>query len=121
MLRVLLLEDDADLCDLIRGMLVSRGYRVFSFKNYKEALQCLKSGQKFEIIFVDLVDEQEGVVGHEVIKVAKKLCAPITFVMSGSADANEIINEDIDILLEKPFSLTDLENSLEKLKNACHL
>ena len=121
MRRVMLLEDDVDLCDLIKDKLASRGYSVFAFNNYKDALQCLESGQKFDIILVDLVDEQEGVVGHKVITVAKKLCAPITFVMSGSIDDDEIRNEDIDIFLGKPFSLKDLENSLARLKDVCHL
>ncbi len=119
--RVMILEDDVDLCDVIEEKLVSRGYNVFAFNNYKDALQCLKSGEKFDIILIDLVDEQEGVVGHKVINVAKKLCAPITFAMSGSIDDDEIRNEDIDIFLGKPFSLKDLENSLARLKDVCHL
>jgi DNA-binding response OmpR family regulator len=117
----MLLEDDADLCDLIKDKLASRGYGVFAFNNYKDALQCLKSGQKFDIILIDLVDEEEGVVGHKVINLAKKMCAPITFVMSGSIDDDEIRNEDIDIFLGKPFSLKDLENSLARLKDVCYL
>jgi CheY-like chemotaxis protein len=121
MLRVMLLEDDADLCELIRGMLESRGYSVFAFNSYKDALQCLESGQKFDIIFVDLVDEQEGVVGHKVINAARNLCEPIIFVMSGSVRDDEIMNQGIDIFLEKPFSLRDLENSLAKLREACLL
>jgi len=121
MLRVLLLEDDSDLCDLIKGMLASGGYIVSAFYNHKDALRCLESGQKFDIIFIDLVDEQEGVVGHKVINVAKNLCEPITFVMSGSVSDDEIMNQDIDFILEKPFSLRDLENSLSKLKEACLL
>ena len=121
MLRVMLLEDDTDLCDLIKGMLVSRGYSVFAFNSYKDALQCLESGQKFDIVFIDLVDEQEGAVGHKVINVAKKLCEPITFVMSGSVGDCEIRDEDVDIFLEKPFSLRDLENSLSKIQDFCLL
>lgn len=121
MLRVMLLEDDADLCDLIKGMLESRGYSVFAFNSYKDALQCLESEQKFDIIFIDLVDEQEGVVGHKVIGAARNLCEPIIFVMSGSVVDDEIMNQDIDIFLEKPFSLRDLENSLSKLREACLL
>ena len=121
MLRVMLLEDDTDLCDLIKGMLVSRGFSVFAFNSYKDALQCLESGQKFDIIFIDLVDEQEGVVGHTVIDVAKNLCEPITFVMSGSVGEDEIMHQDVDIFLKKPFSLRDLENSLSQLKHVCLL
>ena len=120
-LKVMLLEDDTDLCDLIKGMLVSRGYSVFAFNRHTDALQCLESGQKFDIIFVDLVDEQEGVVGHKVINAAKNLCEPITFVMSGSAGDDESMNQGIDFLLEKPFSLRDLENSLSKLQDFCLL
>jgi CheY-like chemotaxis protein len=121
MLRVLLLEDDSDLCDLIKGMLASGGYSVSAFYSHKDALQCLESGQKFDIIFIDLLDEQEGVVGHKVIDAARILCEPITFVMSGSDMDDEIMNEDIDIFLKKPFSLRDLENSLLKLREVCLL
>jgi len=121
MLRVLLLEDDADLCDLIRGMLESGGYSVSAFNSYKGALQCLEAGQKFDIIFIDLMDEQEGIVGYKVIDAARNLCEPITFVMSGSVVNDEIMNQDIDIFLKKPFSLRDLENSLSKLRETCLL
>jgi len=121
MLKVMLLEDDTDLCDLIKEMLVSRGYSVFAFNSYKDALQCLESGEKFDIVVIDLVDEQDGVVGHKVITAAKNLCKPITFVMSGSVDDDEIMTQDIDIFLGKPFSLRDLENSLSKLQNVCLL
>jgi CheY-like chemotaxis protein len=120
MLKVMLLEDDVDLCDVLEDKLVSRGYDVFAFNNHKDALRCIKSGEKFDIILIDLVDGVEGPVGHKVIDLAKQLGAPVIFAMSGSIDANEIRNEHIDFFLGKPFSLKDLENGLVKLKNACH-
>jgi CheY-like chemotaxis protein len=67
--RVLVVDDDAAVRDLVAAMLETGGYRVAVASNGREALSLLAS-EGFEVIVTDLVmPEQEGI---ETIKLIRR-------------------------------------------------
>jgi CheY-like chemotaxis protein len=67
--KILVVDDDAGVRDVVRSMLESEGYSVTVAQNGREALSLLKSAP-FRLIITDLVmPEQEGI---ETIKVVRR-------------------------------------------------
>lgn len=67
--RILVVDDDAGVRDVLRSMLESAGYTVSVAENGKEALRILKD-EPADVIITDLVmPEQEGI---ETIKMIRK-------------------------------------------------
>lgn len=67
--RILVVDDDAGVRDVVRSMLESEGYIVAVAQNGREALSALKS-EDFQVIITDLVmPEQEGI---ETIKIVRR-------------------------------------------------
>jgi DNA-binding NtrC family response regulator len=68
-IRILVVDDDPGVREVVRMMLESSGYEVQVAVNGKEALACLAKEQ-FQVIITDLVmPEQEGI---ETIKVIRR-------------------------------------------------
>lgn len=67
--KILVVDDDAGVRDVVRSMLESEGYSVSVAQNGREALSTLKS-QDFQVIITDLVmPEQEGI---ETIRIVRR-------------------------------------------------
>lgn len=80
--RVLVVDDDPGVRDVIRSMLESSGYAVLLAANGKEAMRLLKS-ERADLILTDLVmPEQEGI---ETIKALRREYPEIKVIaMSGA-------------------------------------
>ncbi|MFZ5929553.1 MAG: response regulator [Acidobacteriota bacterium] len=80
--RVLVVDDDPGVRDVIRSMLESSGYSVLLAANGKEAMRLLKS-ERADLILTDLVmPEQEGI---ETIKALRREYPEIKVIaMSGA-------------------------------------
>lgn len=67
--KILVVDDDPGVRDVIRSMLESAGYRVLAAENGKEAMKILKA-ERVDLILTDLVmPEQEGI---ETIKTLRR-------------------------------------------------
>lgn len=67
--RVLVVDDDAGVRDVVRSMLESAGYQVVVAENGKEAMKLLET-ERADLILTDLVmPEQEGI---ETIKALRR-------------------------------------------------
>lgn len=67
--KILVVDDDAGVRDVVRSMLESEGYLVSVAQNGREALNSLKA-QEFQVVITDLVmPEQEGI---ETIKIVRR-------------------------------------------------
>lgn len=67
--KILVVDDDAGVRDVVRSMLESEGYAVSVAQNGREALNALKA-EEFQVVITDLVmPEQEGI---ETIKIVRR-------------------------------------------------
>ncbi|MDQ4135090.1 MAG: ATP-binding protein, partial [Pseudomonadota bacterium] len=54
-LHILLVEDNAQVAEIAGSMLTERGHTIVRAANADEALECLRQGETFDLVFSDLV------------------------------------------------------------------
>ena len=112
--RVLLVEDDAGMRDVIRALLERAGLRVTAAADGAEAWELLGQGPRPAAILVDLYTPR--MTGHDLvarIRRTPRLAAVPIIAMSGErAERGRPVAE---AFLEKPFSREQLEWALERV------
>ncbi len=112
-LRVLLADDELDLCELLADALSARGCTVVPVGGTQEALQALTQGH-FDVVLCDLLMPDGG--GRAVLEAARELdCPPPVVIITGRAE-NEVtanlLAEGACACLRKPFSISELVETL---------
>jgi len=107
--RILVVDDEPFIRDLVRDTLRSRNYETGMASNGAEALDLL-SRESFDIVVTDVV--MPGMEGLELVKRIKK-SHPGTrvIVLTGfarNADIGDFLLQGADDLLPKPFRANDL-------------
>jgi len=113
---VLLVEDDASVCELVRAVLTSHGYSVLAARRPQEAeLICRAHGQRIDLLLTDVIMPEMS--GPELAKRLDGTIAPKRLLyMSGYIDDSVVrqeIQEKGTPYLQKPFSP---ENLIKKVR-----
>lgn len=113
--RILLLEDDDDLRDVLEGVLRDEGYDVVAVSNGADAVQHASQGQ-FELIIADI--RMAGMDGLEAVERTQKLNPNIgSLIVSGYATEEETSrarNLEVGGYLKKPFKMQELLGYVRK-------
>jgi two-component SAPR family response regulator len=113
--RILLLEDDHDLREVLQGVLQDEGYEVTAVSNGAEAVSHASEG-KFELIIADI--RMEGMDGLEAVERTQKLNPNIgSLIVSGYATEEETSrarNLEVGGYLKKPFKMQELLGYVRK-------
>jgi signal transduction histidine kinase len=112
--RVLVVEDDDDVLYITSAMLRDLGYQVICARNGREAIQLLKAGKRFDLLFSDVV-MPKGITGVELAREAKRLCDGIKILLTSGNAADVLARhraEDEFPIIGKPFRRTDLAQYL---------
>lgn len=111
--RVLLVEDEHDLRDVVVPFLEGLGYEVTAAGDTDEALEALR-GRPFDVIVTDLTMPGEG--GARVVAAAAELVpSPAVIVMTGKVrqkDIEEVLALGARTCLEKPFGMKALVEAI---------
>lgn len=114
--KILLVDDDATLLELITLALSERGYRITAVTSGQQALKNLNR-KAFHVVITDLFMPE--IDGFAVLKKAKELDPnTIVIVMTGSTDlslAARAKRAHADDYWLKPFSLSHLCNRVAQL------
>ena len=116
-MKVLLLEDDIALSDLLNEHLEDKGYEVTLCTNGQEALEALID-KKFDIALLDI--NTPVITGIEVLKrvrIEYKNNTPI-IVLTAYQDTKhlkESFENGVDDYIKKPFDLEELDQRILKL------
>lgn len=108
MFRILAIEDDADLRDVLRALLVSEGYRVIEADTATRALIEVRS-HKPDAVLVDLgLPDRDGQV--VIRKIREFSPVPIIVLSARTMDAEKVLAFDggADDYVTKPFSSVEL-------------
>ena len=112
-MRVLLIEDNADLRDYLRLALRSEGYQVLTARNGKEALGLL-DGQDLDAVITDLfMPEMDGI--ETISALRRKLPNVKVVAMSGRPGVDYLtVARELGVThtLRKPFELDELLQAL---------
>ncbi len=111
-LRVLILDDELDLRELLANYLHKQGHEVAHTDDGKEALQMLRK-ERYDVVLVDL--QMPAMSGQEFIAQAAALPArqrPRVVVISGQDPVDPALREQASAVLLKPFRLTEIAHAI---------
>ena len=114
--RLLLVEDEPEILNLLRDMLRLKGHRVVAMSDGEKALELIDSSH-FDLVLTDL--GMPVVSGWEVAKraKAKNPKTPVVMITGWGAQYEDIdlASRGVDLMLAKPLSWDKLLSSIEKL------
>jgi DNA-binding response OmpR family regulator len=108
-IKILVVDDEKDLCEILQFNLESEGYWVETAYSAEEALK--KSIAEFDLILLDvMMGGMSGFKAADTIRKQKMLDVPIIFITakSGENDMLTGFNLGADDYIEKPFSVKEV-------------
>ena len=113
-IRILVVEDEDDVRDLVHDMLRHDGYQVVVARHGREALELIgdESVEPFNLILSDIV--MPKMTGHALKKTLEEMGIGVPFaLMTGyDPDRSNFSENDSTPLLRKPFNLEELRELL---------
>lgn len=114
-MKVLAVDDDPNVCEVIKLYLEKQHAEVFAVFNGAEALECLRESS-FDLLILDLM--MPGMDGLAICReIRKKSTVPIIMLTAKAAEYDRIIGLDIgaDDYITKPFSPSELVSRVNSL------
>lgn len=114
--RILLVEDAPNARELAVRMLSSLGYKVTAASNAVEALECMRRGERFDILFTDII--MPGVMDGIALAHAIRQIDPMIHVLFTSG-FSQMRPEDITSLdavyVAKPYRKVEIAQVLRDI------
>jgi CheY-like chemotaxis protein len=113
---VLIVEDDADLRDMMAQLLALEGFRAETVSNGREALEYLRRGDFPEVILLDLM--MPVMDGWEFLRHQQQNAeyAAVPVVVLSAADTNSVATLEDTAFLKKPL---DFDRLLDMVRRYC--
>ena len=115
-IRILVVDDEADIRRIIRILLESRGYRVLEAPNGRLAVETIRKEPDIDLILLDIMmPELSGIEASREIRSISS--APILFLTARTQEQDklEAYSSGGDDYLAKPFHLAELEARIRSL------
>lgn len=113
--KLLVVDDEHDICDFVKIFFNERGFQVFSALNGDEALSIVKK-EKPEIVLLDI--RMKGMDGVAVLKHIKEVDKSIKIIMVTALEDQDKMNEAYKLgacdYITKPLVLDYLEQAVVK-------
>src|SRR3984957_4940624 len=120
MAKVLLVDDELTMVQMVTEMLRTEGHEVFPFTNYKDALAGLDAHTP-EVVVTDLYLDKTRAHGLDILQKARSMTPPASVVIItafGSIEtAVEAMKSGAYDYLEKPFQLDELNLCIQRALN----
>ena len=115
MRKLLIVDDEKDICDFVKNFFQERGYEVLTSSSGEEALEVVKR-DKPDLVLLDI--KMKGMDGIAALKHIKDIDKKIKVVMVTALDDQDRINEACKLgaceYITKPLVLDHLEEAVEK-------
>ncbi|HEX9957772.1 MAG TPA: response regulator [Fibrella sp.] len=120
MKHVLIVDDEADICLLLSGLLSRLGYQPTCANYLEEGRQCLRR-QRFDAVFLDLnLPDGIGFDLLPIIKTGLSIAESPKVVMisafDGMAERKRASDQGADYFMGKPFTRKTVEQALESIQ-----
>lgn len=115
-IRILVVDDEPDIRNILRILLTSRGYVVEEAENGRKAVELVQAQPDFDLIILDIMmPEVDGIEACEQIRALS--VAPVLFLTARAQDADksDAYQSGGDDYLVKPFSNHELFLRVESL------
>lgn len=111
--KVLIIDDEQDLCHLMKSFLLSLGYTVYTAHTLKDGLQAVKNIEP-EIIFLD--NNLPDGFGWDHITEMQEVVPECNITLMSAFKNSNHIKHNLDVpILEKPISLNRLTLHLRNM------
>jgi len=122
MYKVLVVDDEGAVCDLLNDFLTLKGYEVYTASDGYTAINKAKEVSP-HLVLLDIV--MPGISGIKVLKEIKKLNPQTEVIMITAVPDQGIITESIDVgaydYIRKPMNLKRVEDAVMiAIKNLNH-
>ena len=119
-MRVLVIDDTAEVREMIGQMLSGEGYDVLEAANGKKGMQIISSDPKIDIVITDLImPEKEGIETIREIKQDYSHIRILAISGGGKIDSQNYLaiakGMGADLTLSKPFVKQDLLKAVQEL------
>jgi PAS domain S-box-containing protein len=104
---ILLVDDNADMRAVARRQLVSLGYRVSEAGNGTAALQALRHGGGFDLLFTDVV-MPDGMTGYQLAAAARQLLPRLKVLFTTGYSRSDPGDEPAGTVIRKPYRRPEL-------------
>src|SRR5882724_153594 len=117
MARVLLIDDELTMVQMVTEMLRKEGHEVFPFTNFKAGMEAIEA-QSPELVITDLYLDKTRAHGLEILQKARTLNPPaIVIVVTGFGSietAVDAMKKGAYDYLEKPFKLDEFKLAVQR-------
>ncbi|MDA8214126.1 MAG: ATP-binding protein, partial [Nitrospiraceae bacterium] len=116
---VLVIDDEAYICDLYTDVLTMAGYNVIRATEPREGVKIFKENPHIDLVILDLVMPQMN--GREVFQILMKLNPEARVILSSGysaelfADINKLITSGAKAFMQKPVSPNTLLSTISKV------
>ena len=114
--RILVVDDEAFVCDAVKMMLVFDGHKVETAHSGQEALQVFKKG-RFDVVITDY--SMPNMKGDELAATIKARVPdqPIVMITAYAEMLQSSVNPlvGVDFVISKPFQLENLRAAITKV------
>jgi DNA-binding response OmpR family regulator len=114
--KILIVDDDKDLCDLITDIIKDQGYNVYKAYDADTAIKKIIK-EKIDLLIID--NKLSGTTGIKVIEQSKFLNPELkTIMISAFGNTNTKLRaRDLGVydFLDKPFDINDLISRVSEL------
>ncbi|MBT3880631.1 MAG: response regulator [Candidatus Scalindua sp.] len=108
-LRILVVDDNQDMCVVVDNLLARGGHTVKTFNNGADAIELARE-KEFDLVLCDLA--MSGTSGYDVVKELNKLARrPKIGVITGWSEKLKLFDDadvQVDFILKKPFKNAEL-------------
>ena len=116
--KILIVEDDDDIRDLIAQILTAEGFPVEQSENGAAAVARMKAGYMPDVILTNLL--MPVMDGYQLNAALRRhpgwTKIPLIVMTAGKADPSQLV--DVESVLQKPV---DLEHLLQEVRAACRI
>lgn len=118
-LRILIVEDERDVLDMLEEVLSSEGHTVSTALDGNAGLDCFQR-HTFDIVLTDL--NMPGISGLEMAGRMKKISPSVPVILltgwDVGLDTAELAAKGINCFIKKPFTIADILQALDDLCGA---
>jgi CheY-like chemotaxis protein len=113
--RVLEVEDDPEIREMVSKLLLSEGYEVVSAVHGRDALEKMEGGFRPDVILLDLM--MPVLNGFDVLRVMHRTprWSSIPVVIVSANQGHDLVGLGTAAIIRKPFDLNVLLNTLRRL------
>ena len=114
--KVLVVDNDEVICDLLKNIISSDGHRVVAVQNGVEAIKWIKIST-FDLVFLDLA--MPDISGVEVLKQIKEINSNLPVVIITGYPDSELMDQVLELgsisVVKKPFTKNQISSVIKSV------